>query len=221
MRANDREDDLYSKGKRVRIDKEEKYMLSLVESCSNKNRTLLDIGCGTGEISLALNKLGFETFGLDFSSVAIDIAKKNGVKCQQADLDLGIPADDASFDIAWAGDVIEHVFDPIGVLSEISRILVPGGSFLATIPHDLNYKVRIKTLLGISYQEAVYRKFRQFKHHTFFSENLLRYMYESSNLKIQQITYLIKIPIFKLEFFTKIRLLRIFATLMIVKSIKN
>ena len=45
MRANDREDDLYSKGKRVRIDKEEKYMLSLVESCSNKNRTLLDIGC--------------------------------------------------------------------------------------------------------------------------------------------------------------------------------
>ena len=221
MRANDREDYLYSKGKRVRIDKEEKFMLSLVGSPSDKNKTLLDIGCGTGEVSQALNKLGFETFGIDFSSVAIDIAKRNGIKCQQADVDLGIPADDASFDIAWAGDVIEHVFDPIGVLSEISRVLVPRGSFFATIPHDLNYKVRIKTLLGISYQEAVYRKFRQFKHHTFFSENLLRYMYETNNLKIEHITYLVKIPFLKIEFFTKIRLLRIFATLMIIKAVKN
>jgi len=112
MRANDREDLLYSKGKRVRIDKEEEYMLSLVGMPSNKNKTLLDVGCGTGEMSKELNKLGFETFGLDFSSVAIDIAKRNGIKCKQADVDLGIPADDTSFDIAWAGDVIEHVFDP-------------------------------------------------------------------------------------------------------------
>jgi SAM-dependent methyltransferase len=44
------------------------------------------------------------------------------------------PLDDASFDVVWAGETIEHVADTIGWLSEIRRVLRPGGRLLLSTP---------------------------------------------------------------------------------------
>jgi len=137
-----------------------------------------------------------------------------------ADLDKGIPLENESFDITWAGDVMEHVFDPIGVFSDIHRVLKDEGEFYATIPHDLHWKTRIKTLIGHSFQEGVYRKFNQFKHHSFFSERLMRYMYEKSGLKIMNISYVIINPLTGKKSITTSSIFRIFSHLMIVKAIK-
>ena len=37
-----------------------------------------------------------------------------------------LPADDAAFDVAWAGEVLEHVVDVAPWLSEVRRALRPG-----------------------------------------------------------------------------------------------
>jgi SAM-dependent methyltransferase len=44
------------------------------------------------------------------------------------------PLEDASFDVVWAGEVIEHVADTAGWLSEIRRVLRPGGRLLLSTP---------------------------------------------------------------------------------------
>jgi 2-polyprenyl-6-hydroxyphenyl methylase/3-demethylubiquinone-9 3-methyltransferase len=44
------------------------------------------------------------------------------------------PLDDASFDVVWAGEVLEHVADTSAWLSELRRVLRPGGRLLLSTP---------------------------------------------------------------------------------------
>ena len=44
------------------------------------------------------------------------------------------PVDDASFDVVWAGETIEHVADTAGWLSEVRRVLRSGGKLLLSTP---------------------------------------------------------------------------------------
>jgi 2-polyprenyl-3-methyl-5-hydroxy-6-metoxy-1,4-benzoquinol methylase len=221
MLPQDREDILYSDGKRCQIKEEEQFMMSLLGDAAADQPALLDLGCGSGEISLALARMGYSPYGLDFSKVAVEIATANGLACEEADLDSGIPKEDRSYDVVWAGDVMEHVFDPISVFKEVRRVLKPQGRFFATIPNDLHYKTRIKVLLGHSFQESVYRRFGQYKHHSFFSERLVRYMYEAANLEIVNMYYVASLPLLGKRFITSNRLFRIFSTLMVIEAING
>lgn len=221
MRPLDRENKLYKEGKRVQISYEETIISNMISSAETKGSKLLDIGCGSGEIGKHYSDLGFQVVGVDFSDVAIDLSKKLGLNAMVMDVDKGLEFDDNSFDIILAGDVMEHVFDPIYVISEINRVLKPNGSFYATIPHDVHWKVRIKTLFGYSFQEGVYKKSGQFKHHTFFSENLMRYMYENANFDISKLLYLYLNPLNGNKAHSNNKLFRILSTLMIVCAINK
>jgi SAM-dependent methyltransferase len=200
---------------------EEEVLLELLDNNSPAGSKVLDIGCGSGEIAHVINEKGYAVSGIDFSPVAIELARKQGINSQLADLDNGIPFDDNTFNIVWAGDVIEHVFDPIFVLNEINRVLVPGGQLLCTIPYDLNIATRLRVFFGHSYQENVYREYGQYKHHTFFSIPLMKYMLDTAGLKPQDIKYLIKIPKTKIQFVTKSRAMIYFANTMIIRAISR
>lgn len=221
MKPEEREDNLYRDGKRCQISLEEEVLLELLDNNSPAGSKVLDIGCGSGEIAHVINEKGYAVSGIDFSPVAIELARKQGINSQLADLDNGIPFDNNTFNIVWAGDVIEHVFDPIFVLNEINRVLVPSGQLLCTIPYDLNIATRLRVFFGHSYQENVYREYGQYKHHTFFSIPLMKYMLDTAGLKPQDIKYLIKIPKTKIQFVTKSRAMIYFANTMIIRAISR
>jgi SAM-dependent methyltransferase len=52
-----------------------------------------------------------------------------------APIDGPLPADDQAFDLVWASEVIEHVADTESWLSEVKRVLAPGGRLLLTTPN--------------------------------------------------------------------------------------
>ena len=216
MDSKQRENLLYSEGKRCKIDIEERFILNKISTYAQIKNDFLDIGCGSGEITQEVKNMGFNTIGLDFSDKAIEIAKKKNLNALVHDLDKGLPFEDNKFDIILAGDVIEHIFDPIFVFKEVKRVLKPDGIFFASIPYDLNWKVRLKTLLGISYQEGVYKAYNQFKHHSFFSERLLRYMINNAKLSITNLHYILGRNQKKI---IKNKFLRIFSNSMIVEVI--
>ncbi|KKN78820.1 hypothetical protein LCGC14_0345920 [marine sediment metagenome] len=211
----ERENNGYRTGKRCLISKAEEALFNFLgESVSS----ILDIGCGSGEIMKRLQDDGHELTGLDFSPVAIGLAKQKGLNCKVHDLDTGIPYPDGAFNVVWAGDIIEHVFDPIFLMKEIKRVLVKGGQLLCSVPYDLNLVNRLRILFGYSYQEFIYRRYGQCKHHTFISLGLIKYMLNKAGFVIKEIRYVVKFPKIGKEFITKSRSLNCFAYTMMISA---
>lgn len=168
---------------------EEQLMFSMLKRyAKNKEKIrVLDIGCGSGLITKKIQDLGFDVEGLDFSEEAVKKTRSNGIDAEICDLDEGISKNDNEFDVVWAGDIIEHVFDPINLIKEINRILKKDGILILGIPSDVGLISRIKVLLGQSYQEQMYRRSGFYKHHTFFNLSLIKFMLKKANLSIKEV----------------------------------
>lgn len=86
-------------------------------------RSILDVGCGTGNYTLALAERGFAIAGLDPSSTMLAVAagKRQGLKWINAAAD-DLPFPDASFDAVTAVNVVHH-FRTGNEFTEIRRVL--------------------------------------------------------------------------------------------------
>lgn len=97
---------------------------------------VLDVGCGEGWFTTALAEAGREAVGID---VAQEPLRRGRERDPRLDL-RHVPARgewplrDASFDAVWAGEVIEHVADTAGWLSEVRRVLRSGGALVLSTP---------------------------------------------------------------------------------------
>ncbi len=190
MRPEERENQRYAAQDYCPISREEEIMFDLLAQYTKEENVLpsqlkiLDIGCGSGRISKELIKKGYQVVGLDFAEEAVKKAQAQGVNAKRVNLDEGIPENSETFDIVWAGDIVEHVFDPIGLLKESARVLKSSGIMLITIPSDVGLVSRIKMLFGISHQEQMYMTSGFYKHHTFFTPRLIRFMLKKAGLHI-------------------------------------
>jgi 2-polyprenyl-3-methyl-5-hydroxy-6-metoxy-1,4-benzoquinol methylase len=97
---------------------------------------VLDVGCGEGWFAAELAAAGAEVVAID---VAEEPLRRARARHPQLDVLLvrvegGWPLEDASFDVVWAGETIEHVADTAGWLSEVRRVLRSGGSLLLSTP---------------------------------------------------------------------------------------
>ncbi len=107
--------------------------LAVADQLVRPGQRLLDVGCGDGTFAGLVSKRFHEVHGVDFSEVALARAAELGVITRQADLDQeGLPFPDETFDQVVCLDVIEHVIDPVRLLSECRRVLAPRGFLLLT-----------------------------------------------------------------------------------------
>jgi len=108
---------------------------ALLEKLSNIFfNTILDLGCGTGAVmkSILDENSHKEVFGLDISEKMLSIAKEK-LK-GHANLVLGdsdnLPFENHFFDVVYCNDSFHHYPMPKTVLSEVYRVLKPGGTFI-------------------------------------------------------------------------------------------
>jgi len=98
---------------------------------------VLEVGCGAGRFLRAVRaaRPGLVLVGADVSrsalamlaSIASDIETRLATP-------YALPARDGEFDAVLLLDVLEHLEDPAGMLTEIRRVLVPGGVLHAHVP---------------------------------------------------------------------------------------
>jgi len=131
---------------------------------------ILDIGCGRGFLLKKLRekvKPESRLFGLDISKKLCEIAKANN---PDAEIILGdaeeTPFENNYFDFVFMTEVLEHLLDYNKALSEVKRVLKPGGIFVVTVPnrdwlrYDFYDKIRNKNLQPV---DDHYFRFQEIK----------------------------------------------------------
>jgi SAM-dependent methyltransferase len=98
-----------------------------------RTRQILDLGCGTGTMLGHLRRFG-DAEGVDADERAVGFCRARGEDRVQLLETPAFPFPDDSFDLLTALDVLEQIEDDRGTLREVTRVLRPGGTFLATIP---------------------------------------------------------------------------------------
>lgn len=94
---------------------------------------LLDMGCGTG-LFLQRRREDCEAYGIDLSPQALRYCHQRHLSAVARADATRLPFANDSFDVITAFDLIEHIPNDRDILSEMQRILRPGGFLLATVP---------------------------------------------------------------------------------------
>jgi len=96
----------------------------MVRDCYGLDLKILDVGCGTGILNRVYPNL--DIMGIDISD---GMLKRNPYKWMKASAD-DIPFRDGYFDMVFCRSVLHHLPNPQLALSEMKRVLKPGGSFV-------------------------------------------------------------------------------------------
>jgi len=124
---------------------------------------VLDCGCGPGSITIDLAEIVApgQVTGVDVEPRQLEAARAlahergvSNVRFEPASVN-GLPYPDASFDVAVAHFVIEHVRDPVRALREMRRVLKPGGLAAVKDPYYPAFTFRPRVPPILRFQELM------------------------------------------------------------------
>lgn len=144
--------------------------------------SLLDVGCGKGELLSNLADLLQQGVGIDQRIVH---HTSGNIRLQSYTIDATLPFPEGSFDAVTLLAVLEHLEKPEAVLREVWRILRPGGRALITVP-TVYAKPVLEFLgfrLGLVSREGVA------DHKRYYTKAMLAGNLEQAGFAIERITY--------------------------------
>ncbi len=109
------------------------HLAAFVHSLGRHER-VLDLGAGDGRLGAELDAAQLTV--ADVSPLALERAARRLPRATLAELDpdAPFPFADTAFDLVLCAETIEHVRDLQGLLSEVRRVLRPGGTLALTTP---------------------------------------------------------------------------------------
>ena len=118
----------------------------------NENGIMLDLGCGEGRhIFGAMQKFpNLQCVGLDPHLESLDksleglelfVSLSNKTTTFLSGSAYSLPFGDSTFDLVVCSEVLEHLHEYRDAISEINRVLKPGGKFLASVPAEFPEKI--------------------------------------------------------------------------------
>ena len=107
----------------------------LLKGVSFEGRKLLDAGCGTGHFSKWALDRGAQVTSLDIGVNLLKEARKKGLRNLVAGDVMKLSFADATFDMVVSSECIEHTPSPATAVSEMVRVLRPGGFLVVTCPN--------------------------------------------------------------------------------------
>ncbi|RWE02297.1 methyltransferase domain-containing protein [Mesorhizobium sp.] len=161
----------------------------VVEGLSLKGKTILDIGCGAGGITLylAVRHGAARATGFDVEGPVIEAARRGAMlKGLQDRVSFvqappgPLPFANASFDVVFSKDALLHVRDKEALFAEIFRVLKPGGVFAASnwmIAHDGEPSPEMKAYtaaVGLSFAMASPARYAEAMRRAGFSDIAVR-----------------------------------------------
>ena len=91
---------------------------------------ILDIGCGDGQLTERIAANGAVVMGVDSSPEMVAATRESGLKAIEANAEA-LPFKDHTFDAVFSNAALHWVRNQDAMLSEVHRVLKPGGRFVA------------------------------------------------------------------------------------------
>lgn len=112
-----------------------------------KTNKILDVGCGCGFFLEVAKEKGWEVYGTEFADNVVEECSLKGFNMQLGSLE-NVQFENDMFDIIVSIEVIEHLIDPKATVSEMYRIVRPGGCVYITTP---NFNSLLRYKMGPKY----------------------------------------------------------------------
>ena len=144
--------DFFERVEKHRYEKEW-HIPSAANFAGTRGLKVLEIGCGLGTDGAQFARAGAEYTGIDLTEAAIDLARRRFAL-------FGLPGEfrvsdaenldfaNESFDLVYSHGVLHHTPDIEAAVSEIHRVLKPGGRAMVMLYHrgSYNYRIGIRVL---------------------------------------------------------------------------
>ncbi len=121
---------------------------------TKQSGTVLDVGCGSGNFLRCMKEAGFSAFGIEPSKSGSEYGREaHGVDIYHGMIEDYLAANGGRlFDVVTLLNVLEHLTDPAGALSQLGQVLAPDGVLAIVVPdarfHDL--VGRLRRFAGVS-----------------------------------------------------------------------
>ncbi len=132
--------------------------------CDPSGLRIVDIGSGNGGISIAFAKSGAKVSGVDIEEDLFNISKLYA-QSENVDVDLRLydgnklPFENDFFDAAVSASVIEHTTSPTLYLSEILRVVKPGGFLYLGFPNKYAFRETHTRVMFLTYMPSFLRPY--------------------------------------------------------------
>jgi SAM-dependent methyltransferase len=116
-----------------------KYEIIMTYLAGHKELSILNVGCGSGELCFLLAKAGHRVLGIDPGPEYIELARANARRCGDKNCEFRVsfiedmPAE-RTFDCVMATDVLEHIQDDRCAFEKMIQLVRPGGIVIVTVP---------------------------------------------------------------------------------------
>lgn len=170
-------------------------------------KSVLDVGGGTGRYGLAIAKAipdahVYITDILDESVAQASVYSKDlgvhNVSVKREDVfDLSFPAD--TFDVVFCDVVVQHFKNPEGAVSEMARVLKPGGTMILSCVNVWNFHTLFKKIQSIFGKEYRYGYEKSYTH------SALKRLVQSSGLDVVAVDgFYVAYGLYRLKYFHKV-----------------
>ena len=113
-----------------------------------KTNKILDVGCGIGYFLEVAKRKGWEVYGTEFTSEAVEICESKGINMKKGVLkpsDFGL-----EFDVVTSFEVLEHINNPNEEIANFKKVLRKGGLVYLTTPNfNSLLRYRLKEQYGV------------------------------------------------------------------------
>jgi len=134
---------------------------SIIERYVSKGR-FLEIGCGTGMFMEIMQRRGWQVWGTEVSTYAVESCKRKGLRVLNTDL-RGLDFPPGYFNCIMLGQVIEHLSDPSSIIKKVWELCAKGGLVVVSTENAEGLSSKIETFIRGPLQteigKAVIKKF--------------------------------------------------------------
>ena len=153
----------YSNGRKIR----------LLNKYAHEEKTLLDVGAGTGDFLLAAKKAGYDVFGVEPNPYARENAEAKGLEL------LKEPDLKQRFELITLWHVFEHMLDPDAEIERLKSLLTNNGTIFLALPNFKSYDA--------TYYKEYWAAYDTPRHVWHFSMKGMHQLFEKHNMIITDI----------------------------------